>query len=160
MPSDRAVLLLGSVILVAGCGNDAPPTTPTPTPAPAAFVRVDIEGPTMHYLGPVGETLQLRAIATMSDGSRPDVTNEAAWSVTDPRVLTVSARGLVTALAEGGTIVTAGYRERAGVTNVLVAPSTVHAFRSRASSGTPRRARRWSGRTSGRQIQPTRPSSP
>ena len=120
MRSDRAVLLLGSVILVAACGNDAPPTTPTP--APAAFVRVDIEGPTMHYLGPVGETLQLRAIATMSDGSRPDVTNEAAWSVTDPRVLTVSARGLVTALAEGGTIVTAGYRERAGVTNVLVAP--------------------------------------
>jgi len=83
--SDRAVLLLGSVILVAACGNDAPPTTPTP--APAAFVRVDIEGPTMHYLGPVGETLQLRAIATMSDGT---VSNPMTVTVTAPAAVSVN----------------------------------------------------------------------
>jgi hypothetical protein len=108
------------VLVVSACGKDQPPTTPTPTPA--TFVRVDIEGPAQRALGGPGETVQLRAIATFSDGTRPDVTNEAAWSVTDARVLTVSSRGLVTGVAVGGTIVTASYRERAGVTNVTVGP--------------------------------------
>ena len=38
------------------------------------------------------------------------MTNEAAWAVTDPAVLTVSSRGLVTALPSGRSIVTATYR--------------------------------------------------
>ena len=120
MRVDRRWFVPFLVLAVSACGHDQPPTAPTPTPA--TFVRVDIEGPAQRELGGPGETVQLRAIATFSDGTRPDVTNDAAWSVTDSRVLTVSSRGLVTGVAVGGTIVTASYRERAGVTNVTVGP--------------------------------------
>ena len=121
MRFDRRWFVPFLVLAVSACGSDSPPTAPTPTPA--TFVRVDIEGPAQRALGGPGETVQLRAIATFSDGTRPDVTNDAAWSVTDSRVLTVSSRGLVTGVAVGGTIVTASYRERAGVTNVTVGPT-------------------------------------
>lgn len=94
-------------VAVSGCGGDPPPSAPTPQPM--GVVRVEIEGG-FHTMSAAGATLQLRAIATLSDGSQPDVTNDAAWAVTDPAVLTVSSRGLVTALASGRSSVTATYR--------------------------------------------------
>jgi hypothetical protein len=108
-------------LIVSACGDERPPAAPTVVPAD--LVRVDIDGPTQHEIGTPGATLQLRAVATLADGTRPDVTSEAAWSVTDGRVLAVSPRGLVTGLADGATIVTATYRERAGATNVRVGPA-------------------------------------
>jgi len=109
------------VLAVSACGTEAPPTAPTPTPA--TFVRVDIEGPPQRNLDLPGATLQLRAVATFDDGTHPDVTNEATWSVTNPSVLEVSSRGLVRAVGEGGGFVTATYRERNGTTNVSVGPA-------------------------------------
>lgn len=100
----------------AACSDQPQPAAPTPAPT---FVRMDIDGPTLQAVGRPGDTLQLRALATFSDGTRPDVTAEANWSVVDPRVVSVS-RGLVTALADGGTIVTATYRGWSSVTNVQV----------------------------------------
>jgi hypothetical protein len=120
---DRRWFVLFLVLAVPACGNDNDPAPNAPTPTPAALVRVDIDGPTQNEIGTPGGTLQLRALATLADGTRPDVTSEAAWSVVDPRVLTVSSRGLVTGIADGGTIVTTVYRERAGVTNVRVGPA-------------------------------------
>ena len=120
MRSDRRWFVPFVVLFVSACGHDPAPSAPTPTPV--ALVRVDIDGPTQQEIGTPGGTLQLRALATLADGTRPDVTSEAAWSVTDPRVLAVSSRGLVTGLADGGTIVTASYRDRAGATNVRVGP--------------------------------------
>jgi hypothetical protein len=117
---DRRWFVAFVVLFVSACGQDPAPSAPTPTPV--ALVRVDIDGPTQQEIGTPGGTLQLRALATLADGTRPDVTSEAAWSVTDPRVLAVSSRGLVTGLADGGTIVTATYRDRAGATNVRVGP--------------------------------------
>jgi hypothetical protein len=110
------VAVLPAVLLA--CSDDPPPSAPTPTPA--AFVRVDIEGSPQRNLELPGATLQLRAVATFDDGTHPDVTNEAIWSVTNPSVLAVSSRGLVTAVGEGGGFVTATYRERNGTTNVTV----------------------------------------
>jgi hypothetical protein len=120
---DRRCVVPLVALAVSACGSDpAPPNAPTPTPTPAAVVRVDIDGPTQHEIGTPGGTLQLRALATLADGTRPDVTNEATWSAVDARVLTVS-RGLVTAIADGGTTVTAAYRDKANVTNVRVGPA-------------------------------------
>ena len=118
----RALAPRGLVIVAAlglsGCGEAPPPSAPTP--APAAFVRVDIDRSALHDLAVPGETLQLRAYASFEDGSRVDVTNEAAWSVVNPAVLSVSPRGLVTAVDYGGTIVSVTYRNRAGEVNVSV----------------------------------------
>jgi hypothetical protein len=83
---------------------------------------MQIEGPPVRAIGAVGATLQLRAIATLDDGTRPDVTAEATWTVTNPNVLSVSSRGLVSALANGSSIVDAVYRGRAGTTSLTVAP--------------------------------------
>jgi hypothetical protein len=111
--------LVVPLIVWSGCGGDPPPNAPTPTPA--TVVGVAIDGPAQRDLGAPGQTLQLRAIATLSDGSRPDVTNDAAWSVGNSRVLSVSSRGVVTGLADGTTSVTATYRERAAATSLRVA---------------------------------------
>jgi hypothetical protein len=83
---------------------------------------MQIEGPPVRDIGAVGDTLQLRAIATLDDGTRPDVTAESTWTVTNPNVLSVSNRGLVTAVGNGGAFVSAIYRERAGTTNLTVRP--------------------------------------
>lgn len=117
MRLDRVWLAFPFALMSVACGDEPRPAAPTP--APASFVRMDIEGPTFQDVGRPGDTLQLRAIASFSDGTRPDVTDEATWSAVDPRVATVS-RGLVTALAGGGTIVTATYRGWSNVTNVRV----------------------------------------
>ena len=119
MRLDRLRFALPFTLLCTACGDDAPPTAPTP--APASFVRLDIDGPGEHYVGGPGEAVQLRAIASFSDGTRPDVTNEATWAVVDSRVVTVS-RGVVTGLTDGGTIVTASYRGWSSVANVRVGP--------------------------------------
>jgi hypothetical protein len=116
---DRRSFLPLVALMLTACGDDRPPTTPTPTPA--TVVSVAIDGPAQRDLGAPGQTLQLRAIATLSDGSRPDVTNDAAWSTGNSRVLSVSARGLVTGLGNGTTTVTATYRERAGAAGLRVA---------------------------------------
>ena len=118
MRLDRLWFALPFALLSTACGDEPPPSAPTP--APASFVRMDIDGPLEHYVGAPGDAVQLRAIASFSDGTRPDVTNEATWTVVDARVVTVS-RGVVTGLADGGTIVTASYRGWSSATNVRVA---------------------------------------
>jgi hypothetical protein len=112
--------LLVLLAALSACGDDRPPNAPTP-PASVTVVAVEIEGPSQRDLGAAGQTLQLRALASLSDGSRSDVTNDAAWTVADARVLSVSSRGLVTAIRDGSTSVTATYRERAGSTGLRVA---------------------------------------
>lgn len=52
-------------------------------------------------------TQQLTATLAMSDGTNQDVTATATWSSSDETVATVSAGGLVTAVAEGSATITA-----------------------------------------------------
>jgi hypothetical protein len=118
----RLVAVAVAAVMAAACGKDTPSPPVQPTPTPAAVVRVDIDGPANRDIGAVGDTLQLRAVALFDDATRTDVTNEASWSVLNGSVLSVTARGLVTAVGNGGTFVTATYRERSGTTNLTVRP--------------------------------------
>ena len=108
---NRIHAALALVVVVSGCGggesfpNPAAPSGP-PTVA-ASVTRLRIAGNTT--LTTVGETSQLAAIATMSDGSEGDVTRETAWTSTDPSVATVAA-GLVTVRRFGATNVSARYQ--------------------------------------------------
>ena len=56
---------------------------------------------------PKGETRQLNAVATFSDGSQKTITESATWSVAPTGIATVSATGSVTAQAVGSATVTA-----------------------------------------------------
>src|SRR4051794_19552814 len=93
------------------------PTTPTPAPGtPAvtvASIRVGTAGNVPTTLSP-GDTLQLFAQATNSDGTTADVTNLAVWQSSDPVVATVSPTGLLTAAVEGALDVSASYSGKSG----------------------------------------------
>ena len=94
-------------MLAMSCGGHSnAPTQPTsraapgPAPVTVADVRVGTAGNASPSLSP-GQTLQLFAQATSSDGTSADVTNLAVWQSSNPVVATVSPTGLVTAAVEG-----------------------------------------------------------
>jgi Bacterial Ig-like domain (group 2)/Carboxypeptidase regulatory-like domain len=89
------VILLLTV--VAACGGNGSPTAPA-TGLPSTVTAVTING--NLRLAP-GQTSQLSAQATMSDGSRKDVTSTATWNSSNNSVAAVSQAGLVTAVDFG-----------------------------------------------------------
>jgi hypothetical protein len=97
---------------LAACGDSKAPPPPTAPTATSTVIVVAIEGPFTRDLDFLGDTLQLRAFATRSDGSRSDVTADATWSVSNTAVVSVTARGLVTGVGYGAGAVRAVYRER------------------------------------------------
>ncbi|WP_165847819.1 S-layer homology domain-containing protein [Ammonifex thiophilus] len=70
-------------------------------------VRLEVRPPELALA--VGETGELRAVAFFSDGTETDVTGEAAWSVSDGRVVEVAA-GKVKALSPGRAEVSASWQ--------------------------------------------------
>jgi hypothetical protein len=58
----------------------------------------------------VGDTAQFTAMATMSNGTTANVTNEAAWSASDASIFAVASGGKVTALKEGSADVRASFQ--------------------------------------------------
>ncbi|UCG98331.1 MAG: Ig-like domain-containing protein, partial [Burkholderiales bacterium] len=83
-----------------------------------------------------GESAQLAATLTYSDGSTKDVTSTATWSTSAVAVLTVSSAGAIAAVAPGQAEVTAstqGLSARGTVRVVAPAPQPV----SLAIGGTP-----------------------
>jgi hypothetical protein len=67
-----------------------------------------------------GETLQLRANASLSDGSSRDVSSQASWTSSEPGIATISATGLLTAVKTGTTDISAAYQGVTGRATVTV----------------------------------------
>lgn len=84
-----AATLLFAVL--AGCGGSNPPKTLLVTAAANSATIA------------VGGQLQLKAVATFSDGSTRDVTSSARWTSGSTAVATVSSAGVVTGVAAGIT---------------------------------------------------------
>src|SRR5438876_1166519 len=64
-------------------------TTPTPaTLGPVQLTRLSVTG--NASLTAIGETSQLTAVATFSDGAVKDVSRDTRWGSTDPSVMMVS----------------------------------------------------------------------
>jgi lysophospholipase L1-like esterase len=57
----------------------------------------------------VKKSVQMKAVATLSDGTTQDVTSTAQWSSSNTAIATVSASGLVKAIAVGNATLTARY---------------------------------------------------
>ncbi len=66
----------------------------------------------------VGETTTVKAEAEYSDGSEQLVT--PTWSSSDPGVASVTAEGVVAALAVGTTVITGAYEDQSGSVNIDV----------------------------------------
>lgn len=106
---------LTSLVLFFGCGG----TDGGPTDPPEVTVASVVVSPTMVSLASLGEEVQLEATVKASDGSV--LTGESvSWTSSASGVATVSAAGLVKAVAEGTATVTAAV---AGVESAPVAAS-------------------------------------
>ena len=68
----------------------------------------------------MASTQPLTATVTLSSGDTRDVTSETAWASDDDSVATVSADGVVTAVAVGSATVTGTYQGFTGTCAVSV----------------------------------------
>src|SRR5438067_13477103 len=100
---------LAWAVCCSGRAPTAPPSVVTPTVA-----RVTVTG----TISTVASSAQFTATATMSDNTTQDVTTQATWRSSDSTVVTVSATGVVSALAAGDADVTATYSNVTGVMHV------------------------------------------
>jgi hypothetical protein len=105
--------LIVIAVIAAACGS----STVAPTPA-AKIVSLSIDGNASLSLR--GETSQLTARATMSDGRVEDRTSVVQWSSSDVTIAIVSRSGLLTAMGDGKTVVTAKLETIAATKPVLV----------------------------------------
>jgi hypothetical protein len=69
---------------------------------------------------PVGDTLQLSAVGTLTDGSTQDLTRSVNWASSAPQVLSVQGAGLVAGMAIGAAGVTAASGSITAVTTLNV----------------------------------------
>jgi hypothetical protein len=109
--STIAVVLVSTALLSAVACSDVPPTWPSHVQNQVHVTSLTITGKTssngVHEWGEwrgmvPGETAQLRAIATFSDGTERDVTAEITWTCPDMvGVVQFVAPGAVRALASG-----------------------------------------------------------
>ncbi|MEZ6930081.1 beta strand repeat-containing protein [Aeromonas sp. S16(2024)] len=72
-----------------------------------------------------GLTLQLQAIATLSDDTTRDVSTQASWQSNNPTVLNVDGQGKATAIEAGDATVTATVQGVTGQTTVSAVDLTV-----------------------------------
>src|SRR5947209_943676 len=107
------VLGVAFMLIAAGCGSSAVAPTSTVT-----VVSLSIDGNASLSLK--GETSQLTASATLSDGHVEDRTSAVQWSSSDTTIAIVSRTGLLTAMGDGKTVVTAKLETVAATKPVLV----------------------------------------
>jgi hypothetical protein len=87
--------------------------TGTLTVTTATLASLAVSAPSALSAPPtvkVGQQAQLTAIATLSDGSTPDVTGQARWTSDHPEIVTVDvATGKATGVSHGAATITATY---------------------------------------------------
>jgi hypothetical protein len=88
---------------LAGCGSKSSPTGPAVSGLPRGVTALTVKG--KAALTAPGQTTQLTLEATLSDGSKKDVTSTATWQSSNKNVVTVSPAGLAMAVDFGKTIV-------------------------------------------------------
>ncbi len=121
-PSGMAVgKLVGRVKLTATSDSVKGSDSLTVGPAVVVSIAVSPRDPSVSR----GETRQLNALATCSDGSQKDVSDSATWSVTPTGIATVNTTGLVTGQAAGSATVTADLASVKGSDTLTVSPAVI-----------------------------------
>ncbi len=111
---------LTTVTIAAGllCSACSGGSQPTPVPT---VTGVSVTGAASSPAP--GDTAQLSATASFSDGTTQTVTSQAAWATTNASVATVSSSGLATFLSAGDADLKATYRGTTGTSHVTVRPT-------------------------------------
>ena len=99
--------VLSLFALAAGCGDSEPPAGPdTPAvPSPARVVSVEVTG--VSNLFQRGQSQQLAAQTTLSNGFIENRSGSATWASSNSSVASVSSSGVVTAGDEGEATISA-----------------------------------------------------
>ncbi len=116
-----------TLTLLAGCGGgDSPtkpttPTTPTPpTPPPTPVATSITVTPSSHTLTAIDATVKL--MATVKDQNNNTMSGQTVtWSSANSAVATVSGTGLVTAVSNGSSQITARSGNASGSASITVA---------------------------------------
>jgi Big-like domain-containing protein len=116
LSSTSLVLLLSLTSLSSACGkvstgddddDSVADAGPPDAPGDVTVVSLSVEPANQEIR--TGETLQLAAVAELSDGTSEDVTDRATWDSDSEEVATVDA-GLVTGIAAGATVIHATFQ--------------------------------------------------
>jgi len=116
----RRLAIPALVLAASACGNENPPQGPA-APAvvsPARVVSLQVTGPNSFYQR--GQTAQLAALATLSNGFVEDRAASATWQIDNGAVASVSTSGMVTIGGEGVATVSATLQEKRATMAVLV----------------------------------------
>jgi hypothetical protein len=112
-PSSAAFYFVAFFLPLAACGSSTPSSSVSAiavSPDPCAVGRTD--------------SVQMRAEATMPDGSKSDITSAAGatWSSGNTNVLTVNGSGVVVGVNPGVTSVNVAYHGATGTIDCTVGP--------------------------------------
>ena len=122
MFSKRSVVVVALAAVVAACGGGGSPapTAPSTGPAqPAATVSSVAVAGLSGDTSP-GQSAQLTATATLSNGTAQVVTAQAAWQSSNTSVATVASGGMVTTAGAGQAEIRATYQNVTGNLGVTV----------------------------------------
>jgi uncharacterized protein YjdB len=106
-----ALIVVGPGFLTTACGSSAT--------APSAVSTVTVTGAAPA----VGASSQYAAVANLSNGTTENVTTTATWTSSNPDIATVSASGVVTAMAEGTVAISATFDSVTGSAQAAVLPA-------------------------------------
>ena len=130
-PYSRAFAMITASIyfmILAGCGGgDSGPTSPTPStptpppaPPPAPVATSITVTPSSHTLATIGATIQLTA--TVRDQNNNPMTGQTVnWTSANTAVATVSGTGMVKAVSNGTSQITARSGNASGTASITVA---------------------------------------
>jgi hypothetical protein len=103
-------------------GSGPGPGGPAPGPGQGGTPTVSKLTITGDHTVPVGRSAQMRAIATMSDGSQRDVTANSDWRSDNSLIGAISQNGVLTGLTPGSNVVTAQHNGTSASQPVTVTP--------------------------------------
>src|ERR1700730_2606866 len=101
------VCVLALLVVITACGGSS---NSSPTSVPPTVSSLAITTTASIATVAVGQTIQLTATATLSNGSSQNVSTQVTWQSSNQVVATVSGTGLVTSVTVGTATITATYQ--------------------------------------------------
>ena len=114
----KSVAVGCALLALQACNRNANPNAPTrivniPATNSSTIQSIQIARGESDSNVTVGQSVQLRAVARLVDGTDQDITSLATWTSDNPSVATVSS-GLVTAVRSGAARIRASYQTATG----------------------------------------------
>lgn len=115
-----AFTLLGAILMLSACRDDIAGPRQLDKADPAGAYLAVAPGSVVLE---VGQTVQLTAMLKSPQGTPLDGYSEIHWTSSDTKVASVSAKGMIRAVAQGLATITAGCGDYCAYATVTVIPA-------------------------------------